>query len=240
VQASSAFAIEADLCTLKGPNHLISEALRLSDKAKIDVLINSAGRASPQPLKDITIEQWDFQVNLNGRGTLLTTQAALPHLAKGARIVNMSSGAARQGYPGTGVYNGTKAMIEAFTRTWAVSVFPSRPLAFSSPSPSLLSLPDLIIHYNSELGREYSCTVNCIAPGATNTDAFNAITGGVREAIEPMLAATPAASRLGEPEEIAHAVAFLCEERSRWITGQVCPSMTMTMLVGGKGMRLGG
>jgi NAD(P)-dependent dehydrogenase (short-subunit alcohol dehydrogenase family) len=72
-----------------------------------------------------------------------------------------------------------------------------------------------------ELGREYDCTVNAVAPGATNTDAFNALAGDTRDSLEPMLAMTPAASRIGETEEVAYAVAFFCEERARWITGQV-------------------
>ena len=71
-----------------------------------------------------------------------------------------------------------------------------------------------------ELGRAYECTVNAVAPGATNTDAFNALTGDTRDSLEPMLAMTPAASRIGEPEEVAYAVAFFCEERGRWMTGQ--------------------
>ncbi|EXJ54231.1 hypothetical protein A1O7_09568 [Cladophialophora yegresii CBS 114405] len=190
--ATEAYAIESDLATLEGPKHLVEEAVRQLSGRKIDILVNNAGRASPQLLKDVTVDQWEFQVHLNGRGTLLTTQAVLPHLAKPSRIVNLSSGGARQAYPGTSIYNGTKSMIESFTRCWAV-----------------------------ELGREYECTVNAVAPGATNTDAFNALTGDTRESLEPMLAMTPAASRIGETEEIAYAVAFFCEERARWITGQV-------------------
>ena len=120
--APGCFTIESDLATLEGPRHLIEEAVRRTNGRKIDILINNAGRARPQALKDITVEQWDVQVNLNGRGTLLTTQAVLPHLAKGSRIVNLSSGGARQPYPGTSVYNGTKSMIESFTRCWAVCV----------------------------------------------------------------------------------------------------------------------
>jgi NAD(P)-dependent dehydrogenase (short-subunit alcohol dehydrogenase family) len=119
-QANEAFAIESDLATLEGPKHLIEEAVKRTNGSKIDILVNNAGRASPQFLKDVTIDQWEFQVHLNGRGTLLTTQAVLPHLAKSSRIVNLSSGGARQPYPGTSIYNGTKSMIESFTRCWAV------------------------------------------------------------------------------------------------------------------------
>ena len=118
--ANECFAIESDLSTLEGPKHLIEEVVKRTNGRNIDILVNNAGRAAPQSLRDVTIDQWEFQINLNGRGTLLTTQAVLPHLAKGGRIVNLSSGGARQPYPGTSIYNGTKSMIESFTRCWAV------------------------------------------------------------------------------------------------------------------------
>jgi NAD(P)-dependent dehydrogenase (short-subunit alcohol dehydrogenase family) len=73
----------------------------------------------------------------------------------------------------------------------------------------------------SELGIKYGCTVNAIAPGPTNTFGFNHAGPAFQEKIQPLLDATPAGSRMGEPEEMAHAVGFLCEEKSRWISG-VC------------------
>lgn len=63
--------------------------------------------------------------------------------------------------------------------------------------------------------------MDVVCPGATNTDAFDALTGDIRDSLEPMLALTSAALRIGEPEEMAYAVAFFCEERARWMTG-VC------------------
>ena len=71
------------------------------------------------PLKDITLEQWDWQINLNCRGLMLLTQATLKYLARQSRIINLSSVGAREGYPGATVYNGTKSMVENFTRCWA-------------------------------------------------------------------------------------------------------------------------
>ncbi|OAP55838.1 hypothetical protein AYL99_09990 [Fonsecaea erecta] len=189
---SECFAIQSDLSTLDGPKYLVEEAVRRTNGRKVDILVNNAGIARMTFLKDITMEEWDAQVNLNGRGTLLLTQAVLPHLAKPSRIVNLSSSGARQPYPGASIYNGTKSMIESFTRCWAV-----------------------------ELGREYQCTVNAICPGATSTDAFNTLTGATRDSLKPMLEMTPAGSRIGEAEEMAYAAAFFCEERARWMTG-VC------------------
>jgi NAD(P)-dependent dehydrogenase (short-subunit alcohol dehydrogenase family) len=119
--ASECIAIEADLSTIDGPQHLINEVIRHTG-GKIDILVNNAGIAMMAPLPDIVLAQWDAQVNLNVRGMLLLTQAALPHLAQDSRIVNLSSVGARQGYTGATIYNGTKSMIESFTRCWALCV----------------------------------------------------------------------------------------------------------------------
>lgn len=117
--ASDCLAIEADLSTLDGPQRLVDETVRLTGR-KIDILINNAGRAIMRPLEDVDLTQWDAQVNLNVRGTLLLTKAVLPHLAQHSRIVSVSSVGARQGYAGSTIYNGTKSMIESFTRCWAL------------------------------------------------------------------------------------------------------------------------
>lgn len=114
------FAVEADLSTIDGPLHLLDETVKRTGGRKIDILINNAGIAIMNPLKEITLDQWDKQVNLNARGMMLLTQAVLPHLAQHSRIVNTSSTGARQGARGSTIYNGTKAMVEAFTRCWAM------------------------------------------------------------------------------------------------------------------------
>lgn len=119
--ARESFAVEADLSTLEGPTELVKQTISRLNGRKIDILINNAGIAIMKPLTEVTLEQWDKQVNLNARGMLLLTQAVLPHLSqKSSRIVNTSSTGARQGMRGSTIYNGTKAMVEAFTRCWAV------------------------------------------------------------------------------------------------------------------------
>ena len=161
------------------------------------------------PLRDVTVDQWDTQVNLNARGTFLLTKAVLPHLAKNSRIVNLSSAGARQSYVGSSVYNGTKSMIESFTRCWALYDPQKQSPRMSWPQSNK----------DRELGRDYGCTVNAISPGPTKTDGFNQSDPAFLTKIQPMLDATPMGSRMGKPEECAWAIAFLCEERSRWITG---------------------
>lgn len=119
--ANSCIAIEADLSTVTGPALLVAETVK-SFGNRVDILINNAGIAIMRPVSELTLEQWDAQVNLNARGTLLLTQAVLPYLTNPSRIVNLSSVGARQGYAGSSIYNGTKSMIESFTRCWAMCV----------------------------------------------------------------------------------------------------------------------
>ncbi|OAL35057.1 hypothetical protein AYO20_05772 [Fonsecaea nubica] len=186
-------AIEADMSTLDGPQRLVDETVCLVGRP-IDILVNNAGIAIMRPLEDVTVDQWDTQVDLNVRGMLLLTQAVLPHLAHNSRIVNLSSVGARQGFRGSTVYGGTKAMIESFTRCWAL-----------------------------ELGPKYRCTVNAVEPGPTNTAGFTQSGPDFLQNIQPLLDATPMGPRMAEPSEIAYAIAFLCEERSGWITGACLP-----------------
>lgn len=119
IASHECFAIEADLSTVEGPRHLVNETIRLAGD-KIDILVNNAGISIMRPLTDVVLAQWDAQVNLNARGMMLLTQAVEPHLAQNSRIVNLSSTGARQGFGRSSIYNGTKGMVEAFTRCWAM------------------------------------------------------------------------------------------------------------------------
>ncbi|KIW17540.1 hypothetical protein PV08_04734 [Exophiala spinifera] len=192
-QVNECFTVEADLQTLEGPQKFVDDAVARLNGRKIDILINNAGIAIMKPLVDATLEQWDKQVSLNCRGMFLLTQAVLPHLSrKNCRIVNASSAGARLGTAGSTIYNGSKAMVEAFTRCWAV-----------------------------EFGRDYDCTVNAYCPGPTKTHGFSHAGEKFLASLQPMLEATPKAGRMADPSEIAGAVGLLCEEKAGWVTG-VC------------------
>lgn len=117
--SADAIAIEADMSTIEGPKTLVAEAIKIVGP-RIDILVNNAGVSSMCRTANVEMWQWDKQVNLNGRGTFFLTQAVIPYLGKPSRIVNISSVGARQAYAGAAVYNGTKSMIESFTRVWAM------------------------------------------------------------------------------------------------------------------------
>jgi NAD(P)-dependent dehydrogenase (short-subunit alcohol dehydrogenase family) len=107
----------------------------------LDILVNNAGICLNSPLAEASVEHIDTQFNINVRGPLLASQAALPHLGQGGRIVNIGSiGADRDFGDGLTVYYTTKAALQAVTRGLA-----------------------------RELGPR-DITVNLIQPGPTDTD----------------------------------------------------------------------
>ncbi|KAI9732322.1 MAG: hypothetical protein M1834_001529 [Cirrosporium novae-zelandiae] len=187
---SPGISIEADLSTTDGPQALVDATV--AQYGKIDILVNCAALAINLPLEEQTLEDWDRLVNLNGRGCFLLTKATLPHLPKGSgRIVNIVSISGRHPPPKQTIYAGTKGMVDSFTKCWA-----------------------------KELPPKYGCTVNAVSPGPTRTQGFAAAGEEMMKILRPTIENTPAGARMGEPEEIAYAVGFLCEERARWVNGE--------------------
>jgi NAD(P)-dependent dehydrogenase (short-subunit alcohol dehydrogenase family) len=129
-------SVQADLSTVEGPKQLIDTTVK--KYGRIDILINNASVAIFKPLELAILDEWDRVVKLNGRGYLLTTQSALPHLSNPSRIINITSSDCRFPSPTHSQYTGTKGMQDAFTKVWA-----------------------------KELPPKYGCTVNSVIPGPT-------------------------------------------------------------------------
>ncbi|KAL0259837.1 hypothetical protein SLS55_005577 [Diplodia seriata] len=207
-QPDRALAVEADISTTTGPAALVEAAV--AKFGRLDVLINNAALAINLPFEEQTMAHWDSLVNLNARGTFLLTQAALKHIcttssspsssstaaatatANSPRIVNVVSVSARAAPPLQTIYAGTKGMVDAFTRCWAKELPPKYP----------------------------GLTVNAVSPGPTATEGFLAAGEEAMKVLQPTIDSTPAGKRMADPSEIAYAVAFLCEERARWVNGE--------------------
>ncbi len=154
----------------------------------IDVLVNCAGILDLHSFSDTTEEVWDRVMGINLKGAFLLSQAVLPYMSrnKTGRIVNISSSAGRTGGVKTGVsYSVSKAGIIGLTKTLA-----------------RMAAPDKV-------------TVNCIAPGTTNTEMARQFSSEDTEAI---LKQVPLHS-LVDPEDIARAVFFLASDSAKMITG---------------------
>jgi 3-oxoacyl-[acyl-carrier protein] reductase len=191
-QGSDAVCIQIDVADSMAPSAIVDATLQGFCVDHIDILVNNAGLGGNTPLKDVTVEEYERLMAVNVRSVIFMTQAVLPYVRRGGRIVNLSSISARGGYATQTVYAATKAAVEGFTRVWA-----------------------------TELGHEYGITVNAVNPGPVDTDMYRAA-GSVHLArMEEQNKKVPAAPRCASEKDIADIVTFLCEERSRWITGDV-------------------
>ncbi|MEE1939053.1 SDR family oxidoreductase [Streptomyces sp. TRM 70361] len=157
----------------------------------LDVLFANASVAEFATLEQITEEHFDTLFGINVRGTLLTVQKALPLLNDGASVILNGSTNVDAGAEAFGVYAATKAATRSFARTWA----------------------------NELRGR--GIRVNTITPGPTDTPGLSGLAPGPERAagLRRDLAAQVPLGRLGRPEEIAAAVAFLASGESSFITG---------------------
>ncbi len=88
-----------------------------SEASRIDVLVNNAGYGLMGPFEDLAIEEIKTQFETNFYGVIKVTQAALPQMRKqmSGRIINMSSGAGRFGYPGGAAYVSSKFALEGLS-----------------------------------------------------------------------------------------------------------------------------
>lgn len=161
---------------------------------KIDILVNNAAVAPPASLLDTTDEIWDRTLDVNLKGVLLCTQVAARYMVqkKYGRIVNVAS---NSGFGiavwGETAYAASKAGVIQLTKTAAY-----------------------------ELG-QYGINVNCVAPGAVNTEMLKADMTD-QEYAEFLDARRKITSTglVAEPEDIANAVLFFACDEARFITGK--------------------
>jgi NAD(P)-dependent dehydrogenase (short-subunit alcohol dehydrogenase family) len=107
---------------------------------RFDFLVNNAGTSHHAPITDVTEADFDALFRVHVKGVFFLTQAVLPLIADGGRIVNISSALTRVAYPGSTAYASMKGAVEVMTRYMA-----------------------------KELG-ERRITANVVAPGAVQTD----------------------------------------------------------------------
>ena len=158
---------------------------------KVDILVNNAGVYGFSPLESITEEEIDRQYDVNVKGLLLATRAAVALFpAAGGSIINIGSVVSEQGNPGAAIYSGTKGAVDSITRTLA-----------------------------KELGPK-NIRVNSVNPGITVTEGVQSagFLGGPME--QQMVQQTPL-GRIGQPGDIAPVVAFLASDDAHWITGSL-------------------
>src|SRR5947209_15639511 len=131
-----AVAVQADVSKPADIQRLFAEAKKAF--GKLDILVNNAGIYQFLPLETITPEHFHKQYDLNVLGLLLTTQEAVKHFGpSGGSIVNVSSVAATAAPPTASVYSGTKAAVNAITKSLAGELGP-RKIRVNAINPGMI------------------------------------------------------------------------------------------------------
>jgi 3-oxoacyl-[acyl-carrier protein] reductase len=166
-----------------------------ADSGRLDVLVTSAGIIRDNLVHKMTDDDWETVIATHLRGSFLAAQAAQAVMTKqgGGAMVLISSTSAL-GNRGQANYSAAKAGIQGLTKTLAI-----------------------------ELGR-FGVRANCVAPGfiATAMTQQTADRLGVSfEDFQTAVAEQVPLQRVGQPEDVASVIAFLCSDDAAYVSGQV-------------------
>jgi len=173
---------------LSDPKEARGMVQKIADQfTHLDVLVNNAGITRDKLLPRMTDEDWIEVIQTNLNGMFFCTSAAIPYMTAQSygRIINISSMNGQTGAVGQANYSASKGGIIAFTRTAALELAKS------------------------------NITVNCIAPGFTETDMFARVPANLQAQIRGRIPL----NRFAQPVEIGRAVVFLVADGD-YITGQ--------------------
>ncbi len=116
-----ALAVQADAADADAMRSAVDQAAKLF--GHLDVLVNNAGTAIPKPFEETTLEEMNHVIDLNVRGVLVATQAALKHMPDGGRIISIGSSVGERNMtPGLAAYSATKGAVKMFTQGLAREV----------------------------------------------------------------------------------------------------------------------
>ncbi|MDT7933521.1 MAG: 3-oxoacyl-ACP reductase FabG [Sphingomonadaceae bacterium] len=192
-QGRRALALAADVSDEAAVARAVDEiADRLGPPA---ILVNNAGILRDRRLVNMSLAEWQRVIDVHLTGAFLMSRAVAPHMrdAGWGRIVNLSSIAAL-GLKGQTNYSAAKAGLQGFTKTLAIELGP------------------------------FGVTVNAVAPGFIETEMTRSVADQTGKSYDEIIAwamTDIVVGRVGQPADVAHAVSFLADDRSGFVTGQV-------------------
>ena len=159
------------------------------------ILVNNAGIIRDNLLFKMTEDDWDAVLGVHLRGAFLMSRAAQKHMVdqRYGRIVNLSSSSAL-GNRGQVNYSAAKAGMQGFTKTLAIELGP------------------------------FGITANAVAPGFIATDMTAATAARIGMSFEDFQQAAAGqipVRRIGQVEDVAHVISFLCSDGAGFVSGQV-------------------
>ncbi len=192
--------VEATACDVADPAAIERLAATASERfGGVDILVNNAGIAPSNPIKSVTLEEWERTFAVNATGVFLCTRAFLPGMREAGwgRVVNIASIAGKVGAPYIAAYTASKHAVVGFTRAVA-----------------------------AEVAAE-GVTVNAVCPGYVDTPMTTGsvanivgMTGLTEEQAYGFMKKASPQGRLMEPEEVAFLAVTLCDPRAHGINGQ--------------------
>lgn len=182
----SAYFAEADISDDEALDRVVHETV--ARFGRIDIVINNACSYDDAGLAS-TREQWLRTLNVNLVSAAMLVQKAVPHMASGSVIVNLSSTGGKFGAAGRAVYPASKAALLQLTRSMAVELAP------------------------------HGIRCVSVSPAWTWSPSVAKLSHGDRAVADHAAARLHPLGRVGGGEEIAAVVGFLCSTEASWVTG---------------------
>ena len=195
----TSLAVKTDVTSKNDINELMNKTIEKF--SSLDILISNAGVSSMENVIDMPEEKWDFNMDVNLKGTFLVTQAAAKHMIsqQKGKIICTASMAGKGGVATQAHYNASKHGVVAYVKSLAQELAP------------------------------YGITVNSICPGSIKTSMQDREVqwsanirgaGTTPENIREEMANFTPLGRIGLPEDVAKVVVFLATDDSAFMTGQ--------------------